>query len=102
MKYLTLKEVMEQGIEFAGDVCYSGEYGQQVYTKESYERGIPVDGILYEKYQNGMLNYYCFYKNGIANGEQVEFYETSSFMKNNNGQQIRKVLSHGIKTRAKE
>ena len=39
MKYLSQREVVKIGIEFAGDVCYSGEYGQQVYTKESEDGG---------------------------------------------------------------
>lgn len=75
MEYLSQDEVVNVGIEFAGDVCYSGEYGQQVYTKEVEDGGLPVEGILYEKYPSGSLNYYCYYSNGIPHGEKVEFYE---------------------------
>lgn len=48
MKYLSVAEVVSRGTEFTGDVCYSGEYGQQVYTKEDIDGGIPIEGILYE------------------------------------------------------
>ena len=75
MKYLSLEEVVNNGIEFAGSVCYSGEFGQQVFTKEMEEGGIPIEGILYERYANGKLNYYSFYSNGIPNGQEVTFYE---------------------------
>lgn len=76
MEYLSQEKVFEVGIEFSGDVCYSGQYGQQVYTKEMEDGGEPVEGILYEKYPNGKLNYYSYYKNGIPNGERVYFYES--------------------------
>lgn len=75
MEYLSQNEVIHAGIEFAGDVCYSGEYGQQVYTREAEDGGVPVEGIVYENYPSGSLNYYCYYKNGIPHGEKAEFYE---------------------------
>ena len=75
-KILTKEEVIQRGIEFAGDVCYSGRYGQQVYTREMEDGGLPVEGILYEYYPNGALNYYCYYKNGISHGVSVRFYES--------------------------
>lgn len=76
MNYLSKEEVLKNGIEFAGEVCFSGEYGQQVYTKDESDGGVPVEGILYEKYSNGNLNYYAYYKDGIPNGEEVWFYES--------------------------
>jgi len=76
MNYLSITEVMSRGTEFTGDVCYSGDYGQQVYTKEDFDGGIPVGGILYERYDNGNLCYYCFYQDGIPHGQRVRFYET--------------------------
>lgn len=75
MEYLSQDEVIRLGTEFAGDVCYSGEYGQQVYTKEMEDGGLPVEGILYEKYPSGSLNYYSYYRDGIPHGEKVEFYK---------------------------
>lgn len=72
----TTFEVMNEGIEFSGDVCYSGDYGEQVYTNDMYAGGVPVEGILYEKYPSGALNYYAYYKNGIPHGERVRFYES--------------------------
>ncbi len=80
MKYLSMAEVINKGTEFTGDVCYSGEYGQQVYTKEDIDGGIPVEGILYERYSNGNLCYYCFYHDGIPHGQRVRFYDSSKVM----------------------
>ncbi len=56
---LTEEMILQIGIEFSGDVCYSGEYGQQVFDK-------PME--------DGHVGYYKNYKNGIPNGESVEFY----------------------------
>ncbi len=75
-KLKTVSEVLTKGIEFSGDVCYSGDYGEQVYTNDMDAGGVPVDGILYEKYPSGSLNYYAYYKDGIPNGECVRFYES--------------------------
>ena len=76
MEILSAEDVLRNGIEFDGDVCYSGEYGQQVYTKEDIDGGIPIEGILYERYNNGNLCYYSFYHDGIPHGQRVRFYET--------------------------
>ena len=75
MNYLTKDEIISQGIEFAGEVCFSGDYGDQVYTKEKEEGGHPINGLLYEKYDNGNIIYYKYYKDGIPNGQRVEFYK---------------------------
>lgn len=80
MKILSKEEIITLGIEFAGDVCYSGVYGQQVYTKEMEEGGVPIDGILYEKYPSGSVIYYQYHKNGIPHGERVEFYESGKLL----------------------
>ena len=40
MEHLSKEEVFSKGIEFAGEVCFSGEYGQQVYTKDESEDGL--------------------------------------------------------------
>ncbi|MBN1056053.1 hypothetical protein DVW05_11940 [Clostridium botulinum] len=71
---LTEKMILQIGIEFSGDVCYSGEYGQQVFDKPMEDGGKPIDGIIYEKNEDGHVGYYKNYKNGIPNGESVEFY----------------------------
>ncbi|AOZ96899.1 toxin-antitoxin system YwqK family antitoxin [Butyrivibrio hungatei] len=74
MEILSSSEVISKGVEFIGEVCFSGEYGEQVYTKEDYEGGVPIEGILYEKYENGNLAYYAFYHEGIPQGQRVRFY----------------------------
>ncbi|MGN0160754.1 MAG: hypothetical protein ACI4AQ_05145 [Lachnospiraceae bacterium] len=51
---------------------------KQVYTKEDIDGGIPVEGILYERYGNGNLCYYCFYHDGMPHGQRVEYYEGQS------------------------
>ena len=47
VKTLSVEEVLKEGIEFAGDVCYSGEYGQQVYSEPMEDGGEPITGLLY-------------------------------------------------------
>ncbi|WCF10751.1 hypothetical protein NDS46_13270 [Paenibacillus thiaminolyticus] len=73
---LPIEKVLEEGIEFAGDVCFSGEWGQYVCSAPIEEGGQPITGIVYEKFENGNLEYYTYYKNGIMNGISVHFYES--------------------------
>lgn len=75
MNLLSYDQVIKDGIEFAGDVCFSGESGYQVYDKEIEDGGKPINGILYELYPNGTLRNYAYYKDGMPNGERVNFYE---------------------------
>lgn len=72
----TKVEILEEGIEFSGDVCFSGEYGQQVYDKEMEDGGHPITGLVYEKDEMGNILYYAFYDNGVQNGDFVSFYES--------------------------
>ena len=75
-----LKEVLEKGNEFVEPMCYSGDYMEQVYTKEMEDGGIPYSGILYEKYPSGNIKYYCEYENGVPNGEFIRFYDDGSVL----------------------
>lgn len=72
----TKAEILKEGIEFSGDVCFSGEYGQQVYDKEMEDGGHPITGVVYEKDKAGNILYYAFYDNGVQNGDYVSFYES--------------------------
>lgn len=76
LKVKTKEEILKEGIEFAGDVCFSGEYGQQVYNKEMEDGGYPITGIVYEKDNNENILYYAFYEDGVQNGDYVSFYES--------------------------
>lgn len=76
LNILKASEVIELGIEFAEDVCYSGDYGEQVFNKPKEEGGTPISGLLYEKYSNDKLAYYSAYENGILHGVTVEFYRS--------------------------
>lgn len=78
LEVYSFQEVMQQGVEFAGDVCFSGEFGDQVYTNEMEYGGEPVTGLVYEKYRSGELNYYTFYKDGVKDGKRVRFYESGN------------------------
>lgn len=78
MEFYSLQEVMQQGIEFTGEVCFSGEFGDQVCTKEIECGGEPITGLVYERYPSGKLNYYAFYRDGIPNGKRVRFYENGN------------------------
>lgn len=76
IKILSIYEVLERGIEFSGDVCYSGEWGQQVYNRPIEDGGSPITGLVFEKRSNCGLVYYCYYKNGIPDGPSVMFYKS--------------------------
>ncbi|MCM3700718.1 hypothetical protein [Paenibacillus macerans] len=53
ISFLTEEEVLLNGIEFTGDVCFSGEFGDQVFDKPMEEGGKPITGLVFEKYNNG-------------------------------------------------
>lgn len=78
-KILSQKEVIEIGINFDGDnVYYGGDFGQQVCRNS--EEGIeePITGVVYELSKNSKLSYYCFYKQGLSDGQYICFYETGN------------------------
>jgi antitoxin component YwqK of YwqJK toxin-antitoxin module len=76
---LPTEKVINEGIEFDGEiVCYSGEYGDRVCESSLNDGDKPIYGLIYEKHKNGNLAYYCFYENGIENGDYVKFYEDGS------------------------
>lgn len=74
----TKDEILREGIEFTGDVCFSGEYGDEVYDKEMEDGGKPITGMIYEKDDIGNILYYAFYVDGVANGDYVSFYESGA------------------------
>lgn len=56
-KVLPEEDVFKKGLEFTGDICYSGIYGQQLYTRPMEDGGEPVNGLVYEKCSNGHIAY---------------------------------------------
>ncbi|MEO2211603.1 hypothetical protein ABGV40_12235 [Paenibacillus amylolyticus] len=85
---LRMEDVLLTGIEFNDDVCFSGNSGQEVFDKPIEDGGKPISGLLYERYDNGNLAYYSYYKNGLADGDYVNYYESgriSSFQKMSKG-----------------
>lgn len=72
---ISKEEILLLGTEFAGEVCYSGKNGQEVFDKPLEEGGRPFSGLLYERNKNGNLVYYSYYRNGVAEGDFVKFYE---------------------------
>lgn len=59
----TKAEILKEGIEFSGDVCFSGEYGQQVYDKEMEDGGHPI--------QQPHWNFRLFGFRGLKNMQQM-------------------------------
>ncbi|GAS83207.1 toxin-antitoxin system YwqK family antitoxin [Paenibacillus amylolyticus] len=89
---LSIEEVLLEGIEFEGEVCFSGKYGQEVFDKPIEDGGHPISGLLYERYKNGNMAYYSYYKNGLSEGNYVEFYEDGKAV---SFQQMIKGVVHG-------
>lgn len=85
LEILSKEEILEKGYNFDGDIiCYSGEYDQQVCDSPTEEGGTPITGIVYELYENGNLNYYSYYVDGLLDGETVSFYEDGEIKSFNN------------------
>jgi len=72
---LSKEEVLLNGLEFTGDVCFDGEYGDQVFDRSIEDSGNPVTGLVYERYNNGNLAHYCYYVDGVPEGDYVTYYE---------------------------
>ena len=74
---LSKEEVISSGLLFDGDdVHWGGEYMQQVckWAEDGSEE--PIDGLLYEFFNNsGNLYCYEFFENGYRNGPNVTFYD---------------------------
>lgn len=78
-KVLMQNEVIEKGMCFDGNIiCHGGEFGQQVCRILSNGTEESVTGLVYELYSNSNLNYYCYYVDGISNGQYVCFYENGN------------------------
>ncbi|MCM1328682.1 MAG: hypothetical protein NC253_04500 [Ruminococcus sp.] len=74
---LTKEYVMEHGSrwDYNDDgICWSGEWGDQIYTKPMEEGGVPFSGLIYGLHKNGNLSYYRFVENGAGQGFSVKFY----------------------------
>ncbi len=76
-KILTIDEVLSKGREFNDELCWSGEYGQQICVGETEDGGFPFEGILYE-YKNGKIFFYGDFKDGYRDGDYIEFYESGA------------------------
>ncbi|PKQ89417.1 hypothetical protein CXK86_20435 [Paenibacillus sp. BGI2013] len=72
---LSKEEVLLNGLEFTGDVCFDGEYGDQVFDRSIEVGGNPITGLVYEKYSNGNLALYCYCLDGVPDGDYVTYYE---------------------------
>lgn len=80
----TKEYVYEHGIDFE-DLWFTS-YSDEILDNAEDEGGKPFTGLAYEKYDNGELNYFSFYEDGMAHGLQREFYsnghlKTEEYMK---------------------
>lgn len=70
LNIMSEEEVIKNGTYFNDDMGWSKEC-QDILCDEN---GNPFNGLLYEYYKNGNLAYYCYYKDGIEDGEFIQFY----------------------------
>lgn len=69
--------IIEHGVMYDEDIFYSDDYESGIlYDRDPLLGGKPFSGILYELDRKGILRYYKFYKDGVADGEYVTFYDT--------------------------
>ncbi len=80
---MTQKQVEDIGIEFldTSEITWGGEWGQQLLDRDEEEGGKPINGLVYEKFENGKLDCYCTYIKGIKEGVLVQFYENGDVKK---------------------
>jgi antitoxin component YwqK of YwqJK toxin-antitoxin module len=71
--YLSKQYVCEHGTDFDEKLWFTS-YSDEVLDNPEDEGGKPFTGLAYELHDNGNLGYYCYYKNGFAEGNYVEFY----------------------------
>lgn len=77
LNLLTKEYVMERGSQWDYNddgICWSGKWGDQIYTKPMEEGGVPFNGLLYGLHKNGNLSYYQFVENGVGHGLHVRLY----------------------------
>lgn len=75
-RILTKDYVLKNGIDFDDDDILEQEYlSDRILDNSKEAGGKPFTGLTYETYPNGNLAYYCFYTNGFADGDFIEFYD---------------------------
>lgn len=75
IEILNKQYVLEHGTDFDEKLWFTS-YNDLVLDNPEDEDGQPFSGLAYELYKNGNLIYYCYYINGFAEGDNVEFYES--------------------------
>ncbi|GKX32071.1 hypothetical protein SH1V18_45510 [Vallitalea longa] len=73
---LTKENVMKNGVNF--EKLYNEYCSDRILDKAEDKGGKLFTGLVYELNNNGQLAYYCFYKDGLENGQYVEFYENGN------------------------
>lgn len=82
---LTLEEIISQGGIEGSEEAYDREDGFEYsghncsllyYGGDEFNGGKPFTGLYYELYENGKLESYCMYQNGMLKGNGYSFYES--------------------------
>ncbi|MFY0760721.1 toxin-antitoxin system YwqK family antitoxin [Metabacillus dongyingensis] len=66
------KYILKNGVDFEN--LWFTSNSDEILDNAEDEGGKPFNGIAYELKGNGILDYYCFYKDGMAHGNKIEFY----------------------------
>ena len=77
-KVLSIKDVLDNGIEWDDDVDATTCYPVLLYVKNSEGEKVFLNGIVYEKYGDDDISYYSEYVDGEPQGLHVKFdYDTN-------------------------
>ena len=83
IRILSYDEVIEQGKVFGEDLWWDRNYGYYICDFSNDEAGRDDEGtyftgLAFELYENGNLSYYQYYKDGLQDGEDVEFFPSGA------------------------
>lgn len=71
---LSKEFILKNGIDFDRSLCYGGQYGEFIVKLDEDGNEIPYTGITYILFPDGNIDMYMHVKDGIKEGELVEFY----------------------------
>ncbi|MEG0528417.1 MAG: hypothetical protein RR531_12960 [Longicatena sp.] len=83
-KILSKEYVIEQGINFDKHLAYGGNHDLEIVEFDREDNEKQFTGLVYDLFENGNLDSYMFVKEGIKQGEFVEFYPNGTIKRINN------------------
>lgn len=71
-KVLSKDYIVKNGIE-DDSLVYDND-GYRLLDADEEDGGNPINGLVYALYKNGSLSHYAYYIDGLAEGDDIDFY----------------------------